>query len=94
MGDRGEFPGYGPQVDIWSAGCIFYELLCGERIFDGEDDARILDEVVTRELNWHVLFSEEAWRPISEQAALQRDPKSQDPMLHDVEGRLAALRLY
>eukprot|EP00753_Platysulcus_tardus_P000371 PLAT10381.1.p1 GENE.PLAT10381.1~~PLAT10381.1.p1 ORF type:complete len:445 (+),score=131.21 PLAT10381.1:746-2080(+) len=30
---------YGPAVDMWSAGCIFAELLCRQPLFPGRDDA-------------------------------------------------------
>eukprot|EP00605_Chrysophyceae_sp_TOSAG23-4_P002672 GSChrysophyteH1.ASY1.ANO1.2948.1 assembled CDS len=29
---------YGPQADMWSAGCILFEMLSGEHPFDAEDD--------------------------------------------------------
>mmetsp|Transcript_9284 Transcript_9284/g.37979 ORF Transcript_9284/g.37979 Transcript_9284/m.37979 type:complete len:397 (-) Transcript_9284:105-1295(-) len=34
---------YGPAVDMWSAGCIFAELLQGRPIFPGKDEAEQLD---------------------------------------------------
>lgn len=30
---------YGPQVDIWSCGCVLYEMLTGETAFDTDDDS-------------------------------------------------------
>lgn len=29
---------YGPSIDIWSAGCILAELICGKAIFPGKDE--------------------------------------------------------
>lgn len=34
---------YGPAVDMWSAGCIFAELLQGRPIFPGKDEVEQLD---------------------------------------------------
>ena len=33
---------YGPAVDIWSAGCIFAELLCGKPIMFGRNEAKVV----------------------------------------------------
>ena len=37
--------GYGPPIDIWSAGCILCEMLSGQTIFTGED---VFDDVGSR----------------------------------------------
>ena len=36
---------YAGEVDIWSAGCILYELLVGKPLFPGESDAGQLDMI-------------------------------------------------
>ncbi|XP_062017988.1 cyclin-dependent kinase C-1-like [Rosa rugosa] len=49
---------YGPAVDMWSAGCIFAELLChGRPIFDGKTEADVMKKIVEvcgvpDEVNW------------------------------------------
>merc|ERR1712176_1341237 len=30
-------PDYGPAVDLWSAGCVFAEMLIGQPLFTGKD---------------------------------------------------------
>eukprot|EP00300_Choanocystis_sp_HF-7_P012021 c17711_g1_i2.p1 GENE.c17711_g1_i2~~c17711_g1_i2.p1 ORF type:complete len:263 (-),score=48.10 c17711_g1_i2:91-879(-) len=36
---------YGPEVDIWSVGCIFYELLLRKPLFPGKDDTDQLEQI-------------------------------------------------
>ncbi|KAG8383532.1 hypothetical protein BUALT_Bualt04G0023300 [Buddleja alternifolia] len=36
---------YGPVVDMWSAGCIFAELLHGKQILQGKNEAEQLDRI-------------------------------------------------
>lgn len=40
---------YGPEVDIWSAGCVMAELLSGKPLFIGENEFAQLD-LITRRL--------------------------------------------
>lgn len=37
---------YGPTVDIWSAGCIFAEMLCGKPLFPGKDDIEQIKRIL------------------------------------------------
>jgi hypothetical protein len=41
-----------PRTDIWSFGCILYEMLTGAQAFTGEDVGRILANVLTAEPDW------------------------------------------
>ena len=36
---------YGPEVDMWSAGCIMYELLTGKPLFPGKDDTDQMEKI-------------------------------------------------
>lgn len=36
---------YGPEIDIWSVGCIFAELLTGQPLFPGKDETDQLDKI-------------------------------------------------
>jgi cell division cycle 2-like len=36
---------YGPEIDIWSIGCIFGELLTGEPLFQGKNEVDQLSKV-------------------------------------------------
>jgi hypothetical protein len=45
------------RSDIWAFGCVLYEMLTGQRAFDGEDMAEVLGAVVRLEPNWEALPS-------------------------------------
>ena len=68
---------YDEKCDIWSAGVIFYILLCGYPPFNGETDKEIMDAVKKGEFD----FPEEEWDCISDLAKdlikkmLTYDPK-------------------
>ena len=36
---------YGPEIDMWSVGCIFAELLLGKPMFPGKDEADQMDRI-------------------------------------------------
>jgi len=29
---------YGPGIDMWSLGCVFYEIICGKPLFKGKTE--------------------------------------------------------
>jgi cyclin-dependent kinase 12/13 len=39
-------PRYGPEIDIWSVGCIFAELLFGKTLFNGQEEADQLNKII------------------------------------------------
>jgi Tol biopolymer transport system component len=46
------------RSDIWSLGCVLYEMLTGTRAFDGEDMAEVLGAVVRLEPEWGAVPSD------------------------------------
>jgi serine/threonine protein kinase len=43
------------RSDIWAFGCVFYEMLTGERPFAGEETSDVLASVLAREPDWGLL---------------------------------------
>ncbi|KAH9386212.1 uncharacterized protein NEMAJ01_1108 [Nematocida major] len=39
---------YGREVDLWAAGCTFWEILCGEVCFEGDCEIAQIGKIVTR----------------------------------------------
>ena len=63
------------RTDIWSFGCVLYELLTGRRIFGGETATDVLAAILTAEPRWDVLPPETPAR-IRDllRRSLQKDP--------------------
>jgi serine/threonine protein kinase/Flp pilus assembly protein TadD len=45
------------RTDIWSFGCILYEMLCGQRAFTGETTSDVLVSILTKDPDWAALPS-------------------------------------
>ena len=69
------------RTDIWAFGAVLYEMLTGERCFEGETVSDTLAAVLTREPRWSALPTETpaAVRRLLKRC-LERDPKRR---LHD-----------
>jgi Tol biopolymer transport system component len=64
------------RADIWAFGVVFYELLTGQRAFDGEDVSTTLAAVLMKDPAWSALPADtpEAVRTLLRRC-LERDPK-------------------
>jgi eukaryotic-like serine/threonine-protein kinase len=60
------------RTDVWSFGCVLYEMVSGQRPFAGDDIADITVSVVSKEPDWSIVP-----RPVLRliQACLEKDPK-------------------
>src|SRR5262249_38411766 len=43
------------RSDVWSFGCVLFEMLTGKRVFDGEDVSDTLAFVLTKEPDWSLI---------------------------------------
>ena len=64
------------RTDVWSFGCVLYEMLAGHPAFEGQDVTEIVGRIVTAEPDWSRLPGATPMR-IRELLArcLQKDPK-------------------
>ena len=77
--------GYGPEVDIWSAGIVLYIMICGFPPFWASTNEGIFDAIRRKELQ----FKSPKWRGVSDDAKdLIRGMLIKDPKL-----RVSALQL-
>jgi eukaryotic-like serine/threonine-protein kinase len=64
------------RADIWAFSCVFYEMLAGKKIFEGETTSDVLAAVIRAEPDWNAL-PENIPGSIRKllQRCLQKDPK-------------------
>jgi serine/threonine protein kinase/Tol biopolymer transport system component len=60
------------RADIWAFGVVFFEMLTGKRLFEGETVSDMLADVLTKEPNWEQVPAK-VRRLL--QSCLQKDPK-------------------
>ena len=81
-----------PQTDIYSLGCILYEILTGKVLFEGESPAEIMTMHMIDGPQYDMDLSQE-FRPVLDKA-LQRDPQERYPetitMLSNLRSALTA----
>ena len=83
------------RADIWAFGVVLFEMLAGQRLFDGETVSDVLAAVLAREIDWSRLPAETppAVRHVLERC-LERDPRQRlrdiADARHDLEGPGAA----
>ena len=75
------------RADIWAFGVVFYELLTGHRLFEGEDTSSTLAAVIMREPDLAGVPPQVA--PLLRRC-LQKDPKNRLRDIGDAWGLLAA----
>jgi serine/threonine protein kinase/Tol biopolymer transport system component len=73
------------KTDVWAFGCVLYEMLTGQRAFDGDSNSRILARVIEREPDWNPLARDvpERIRRLLRQC-LEKDPRKRRRDIGDI----------
>jgi serine/threonine protein kinase len=78
------------RTDIWSFGCVMYEVLAGRQVFQGETVSDTIASILAREPDWQSLPGATPWhlRQLLHRC-LEKDPKER---LHDIADARIELR--
>ncbi len=79
------------RSDLWSFGCLLYEMLAGKKAFDGESVSDILVAILDREPDWAALPATTP-APLRDliKRLLQKDPAGRPAAVSDTRGFLEA----
>ena len=82
------------RTDIWAFGCVLFEMLCGQRVFDGDTSSRIIARVIERNPDWSELPAglPQGVRILLEQC-LEKDPRRRRRDARDLQLELERARL-
>ncbi len=78
----------GPAADVWSLGCVLYELLSGARAFPGKTLSDSIAAVLGREPDWSLLPSAPATLSSLVKRCLEKDPARRPSGPAEVASRL------
>src|SRR5262245_14554353 len=78
------------RTDVWSFGVLLYEMLTGERLFDGKSDAHVLVHVIEQEPDWSKLPPLPNGVQALMERCLQKDPSQRLRDIGDVRIMLQA----
>jgi Tol biopolymer transport system component len=83
------------RTDVWSFGCVLYEMVTGHRPFDGDDVVSTIGAVIHKEPEWsHIPASVPPSLRVTIERCLQKDPKQRIRDIGDarlaMEGALGA----
>ena len=72
------------RADIWAFGCVLYEMLTGQRAFDGQGVSETLARVIEREPDWASCRLRCRPRCAHIRRCLQKDPRQRVQAIGDV----------
>ncbi len=92
---RGEVSSLTPATDVWSLGCVFYEMLAGRPAFEGDSAAAVIARVLLQEPVRLRKLRSDAPEPLERllRAALLREARSRIPSASEFRDDLDRLLL-
>lgn len=93
---------YGPEVDIWSVGCVFAEIILNHPIFGGENEIEVVKKIISIAANgdldtawsdWKVKISSDIMKKINLNLDKEDDKKEKtlDDILNESKTKLSPL---